>query len=272
MTVSSNPMNKGNVGKDDANFMKQILQEQATMEQIAGQTGGQKYINTNGLKEAVAKAVENGSSYYSIGYVPAAKQFDGKFRKIELRVDNSSYKLAYRRGYYADPPDKPTAHQPGAVSLILAATLHGAPPSTQILFQARVLPATDPVLQGTRLPVGPAGEMTAALKGPIHRVIVDLKVDAHGIAFEDTPDGAHRAKVEFTLVAYDADGKRLNYLDHGFQISLSPEQYTRTAAGGIPIRLALDLPAGPAFLRVAVHDLNAGSAGSLEIPVADAGP
>jgi hypothetical protein len=239
------------------------------MQQIAEQTGGQDYVNTNGLKEAVASAVENGSSYYTIGYMPGAKPFDGQFRKIELHADNAAYKLSYRHGYYADPPDKPTAHQPGAVSLIVASTLHGAPPSTQILFEARVLPSTDPVLQGSNLPEGPAGEMAATLKGPVHRVIVDLKVDPHGIAWQDAPNGAHATQIEYTLLAYDADGKRLNWLDKGFQLKLSPEQYSHSISAGIPMRMALDLPAGNASLRIAVHDLNKGGVGSLEIPVAD---
>jgi hypothetical protein len=36
---------------------------------------------------------------------------------------------------------------------------------------------------------------------------------------------------------------------------------------GIRIRLPLDLPSGQFFLRIAVHDLDAGCAGSLEVPV-----
>jgi len=38
-------------------------------------------------------------------------------------------------------------------------------------------------------------------------------------------------------------------------------------ASALPIRMALDLPVGRYWLRVAVHDLGAGRAGSLEAPV-----
>jgi hypothetical protein len=148
--------------------------------------------------------------------------------------------------------------------------LHGAPPATQILFRARVLPAGDPLLQGARIPAGPFGKMTATLKGPVHRIIVDLNVDAHGLVYEDTPDGAHHAKIEATLLAFDSEGKRVNYLDQGFQVNLNSEKYPKIMADGLPIRLALDLPAGPASLRIAVHDLNAERAGSFEVPLPDA--
>jgi VWFA-related protein len=259
--------NKPSISSDEMKAGKQRMGEQFSMQQIAEQTGGQAYVNTNGLKEAVAGAVENGSSYYTIGYVPAAHPLDGQFRKIQINLDNRDLKLAYRHGYYADPPDKPSAHNPGQTSLIVAATLHGAPPSTQILFQARVLPATDPLLKGTNLPAGPAGELTATLKTPPHRIIADLKIDPHGLLYDSSSDGALHSKVEFMLVAYDTEGQRINYLDSGFQLSLKAGQLAETMNTGIRIRLPLDLPAGRFSLRIAVHDLAAGRAGSLEVPV-----
>ena len=86
------------------------MEEQATMQQIAQETGGHEYLNTNGLKDAVASAIENGSSYYTIGYVPAARPLDGRFRKIRVNLENSDFNLAYRHGYYADPPDEASEH------------------------------------------------------------------------------------------------------------------------------------------------------------------
>lgn len=259
--------NRPSVGRDDSKFMQQLMAEQATMKQIAEQTGGQEYINTNGLKEAIGRAIQNGSEYYTIGYVPTANTFDGKFRTIQVKSAVADAKLEYRRGYYASDPDKASDHSPGKASLIRTATLVGAPPATQIPFRARILPAADPALAGTKLPTGPAGEMTASLKGPVHRYIVDFTVDAHGLAYQETPDGAHVANVEFVLVGYDAGTQRVNYLDRGFQLSLKPEYYARVLANGIPIRMALDLPEGEIRLRMAVHDLIAARIGSLEVPL-----
>jgi VWFA-related protein len=259
--------NRPSFSNDNTKFMQQLMAEQASMEQIAEETGGQEYINTNGLKEAVAKAAENGASYYTIGYVPAARADDGNFHKIQVRTENGAYKLAYRRGYYADPPDKPSAHTLDKVSLTAAALLPGAPPATQIWFTARVLPATDPLFKDVKMPDSPAGEAASALKGPLHRYIVDLKVDPHWLSFESTPDGARKATIEFVLVAYDNESRRVNYVDRGFQLNVKPDQYSRVMSSSIPARLAIDLPAGPITLRIAVHDLSAGHAGSLEVPL-----
>jgi hypothetical protein len=238
------------------------------MQQIAEATGGRAFVNTNGLKEAVASAVEDGVSYYTVGYVPS-KQPDGQFRSIRISLDNANYSLAYRRGYYADAVDKASEHNSGDTSLLLAATEFGALPSTQILFQVRTLPANDSLLEGTKLPDGPAGEMSAALKGRTQRTIVDISLDPHNLAFEESPDGMRKAQIEFTLVAYDANGKRVNYSDQGAIFNLNSEAYARMLDTNtkIPHRIALDLPAGQMFLRIMVYDLAAARVGSLEMPV-----
>jgi VWFA-related protein len=257
-----------NMTKSDASsFVNQTTVEQNSMTQIAEQTGGQAYVNTNGLKESVERIVENGSSYYTLAYVPSNKKADGKFRTVRLRLDHADYKLSYRPGYYADTPDSSAAHSAGGSSGIMAATLLGAPAATQILFQARVLAATDPMLQGVKLEDGAAGEMTAALKGPVRRYIVDLMVDPRSLLFEEMPDGARRTDIEFAVVAYDAESRRVNYLDRGSRVSLNAEQYSRMMAAGVPVRLALDVPVGQIALRVVVYDPATRRAGSLEVPV-----
>ncbi|MGB6687964.1 MAG: VWA domain-containing protein [Terracidiphilus sp.] len=253
--------------KADAEFHERTKAEHAAMEQFAEQTGGEAYFNTNGLKEAIASAVENGSSYYTIGYVPAAKKLDGKFRAIKVHVDNGGYELAYRRGYFAAAPDQTSSHDSQPPSQMTESVVHGAPAATEILFRARVLPATDPLLRGTNIPAGPAGEMASELKEPMQLTIVDVTLDSRSLALNETSDGAHHARVEFSLVAYDASGKRLNYLIRGVQFNIMREIYERTVAEGVPVRLALDLPAGESSLRIAIYDLSVGRVGSLEVPV-----
>jgi hypothetical protein len=148
----------------------------------------------------------------------------------------------------------------------MTAALHGAPPATQILFQARILPATDPELKDAKLPEGPAGELAATPKGKPQLYVVDVVVDPRGLAYEVTADGVHQAEIEFLLVAYDREARRVNYLDRGFQLKVNTDQYAQVMKTGIHLRFPLDLPAGQNSLRIAVHDLTAGKAGSLEVP------
>jgi hypothetical protein len=136
------------------------------------------------------------------------------------------------------------------------------------LFEARVLPDDAPEIKaGPKLAPGPAGDLSASLKGPAHRYVVDSLFDARSLAFNTDPKGLRRCQVEVTLVAYDRFGKRLNFADRGVALALPPDLYQRRLETGIPTRMMIDLPLGEVFLRIAVRDLIAGKIGSLEIPL-----
>ncbi len=246
---------------------KEVILEQESMQQIAKDTGGKAYFDRNDFGDAVADVVESGSSYYTLSFVPAESGLDGEFHRFKVRLDNPSYKLVYRSGYFADPPGKPSAHRADETNMIALATVHGAPPATQISFDARVLPASDPLLRGAKLTAGLIGDSAATLKGTPHRFVVDLVVDLHGIVFDTAADGSHQAYVEFAIVAYDAEGQRVNYLQHGFLLSIRPDRFAPLMASGMPVRMEIDLPEGQDSLRIGIHDVAAHRTGSLEVPV-----
>ena len=240
--------------------------EQSTMQEVAKETGGRAYVNTNDLDKAVANAVENGSNYYTVAYAPPKEHLDGKYHKIEVRLDGEhGVELAYRHGYYAEKPGASPDRQNDSSNQFVAALAHDAPPSTEILFQARVVPAADPLFKGVSIPNPPPGQMT--LKGTPHRYVIDLKLDAHSLTFNPGPDGSHRAVLELAIVAYDANGQSVNSYEHPFQLGMKDALMQKVMSSGIPLRLAFDLPAGKIGLRIGVHDLNANRAGSLEVPL-----
>ncbi len=80
-------------------------------------------------------------------------------------------------------------------------------------------------------------------------------------------------RLEIALVAYDGEGKQVNSLGHGFNVTLPAEQFERLSAAGkgLPVRLALDLPAGADVVRAVVYDPANSRIGSLEIPLQVAG-
>lgn len=109
---------KGRSDGDWMSFHKKASQERAdtiiAMEQLATETGGKAFFNTNALDQATTLAIANGSSYYTIGYSPSNKNTDGHYRRIELTV-RGNYALAYRRGYYADSEAaSPVRPEPGS--------------------------------------------------------------------------------------------------------------------------------------------------------------
>ena len=101
---SGSTFNRGSHGFADANYkwMSNTFDEHSTMQQMAQATGGKAFYDDNGLKEAVDKAVATGSNYYTLAYEPSNREWNGAYRKIEVKVDRPGVSLAYRLGYFAD--------------------------------------------------------------------------------------------------------------------------------------------------------------------------
>jgi len=247
-------------------FAQQTVAEHATMQQIAEETGGVAFLDTNDLESAVARAIQNGASYYTLAYIPETKPGDTRFHKIQVTIPEApSYHLAYRRGYVADSAAKQAS---GAQTSSMAeAMLRGAPSSSELVFKVRVLPADDPSFQGLALQPGPAGEVSPKVKGPWQRYYLDYAADLHGASLTDSADGIHHASVEFVALAYDRDGARLNAIDKAYTINLAGDKYTQVMQKGLQMHQEIDLPPGEVYLRTAVHDLNSDRIGALEIPL-----
>lgn len=244
----------------------QLDAEHSTMRQLAEETGGSAFYETNGLKQAIARAMEDGANYYTLTYTPQNKDFNGKFRRIEVKLISGKYHLSYRRGYYAQPAVAPRIGDPDPlISPNHPAIQRGAPPAVEILFKARVLPADDPVLKGFQPRPGSAG--LVAVKPPVTRYCLDYAVHMRDVNAEIGPDHLYHSALELVAIAYDPDGKALNLVDHPFQFTLKPEEYEKLLHDGLNLREEIDVPQGEVYLRLAVHDLFTDQLGSLEVPI-----
>lgn len=238
---------------------------QATMDEIAKDTGGEAYYNTNGLKDTLAHVISNGAHYYTISYTPADKRMDGGYRPIKVKLREGHYKLAYRRGYFAEEA------RPSKENILTASNdpLHplmerGMPDSTQILYKIRVLPSDhQPDAQAAI-----AGD-NPKLTGPAARYAVDFAVSTNDVDLELQPDGTRRGNLEVALVAYDHDGNILNWIVRSMNMSLKPQLYAAFQQGGVQLHEEIDVPKGDMFLRTGIYDLATGKAGTLEIPLSE---
>ena len=257
--------NPNSFAGDNSKFIQTTAEEHATMLQIAEETGGQAFFDSNAIKAAIARAIENGENYYTLAYVPADANFDGKFRKIQVTLSGQSHHLAYRQGYFADAPDAHSSN--GPLTLAANAIQRGAPASSQILFKVRVLPSDDPALKGLESQAGPAGLLADKLSGPVKRFWIDYAADMHPVARFAGSDGLHHLSIEFVAIAYDRDGKVLNVANRAFNLNLQAAQYAQIMQSGLPLHQEIDIPQGEVHLRLAVHDLSSGRIGSVEIPL-----
>lgn len=77
---------------------------------MANGTGGEFYENFNRLGEAMESLLEKTSVTYLLAYHPSKVRYDGKYRKLKVRLKKvpKGAKIVHRPGYYApDPDDEP---------------------------------------------------------------------------------------------------------------------------------------------------------------------
>jgi VWFA-related protein len=256
-------------------FQKKKGDEQLSMLAVAEATGGVAYFNTNDLKGAVAKAIDNGANYYTVSYVPPDLSFDGRYHSIDIAVDQPGAELSYRKGYDADdiaknevaPGISLTASAPEPYGNNMQASMaRGVPPSSQVLFDVRVAPSAQP-----RKPTDPplVGELDPRLKGkPLVRFDLEYFFPTRQITFTEDPTGLRKASLQFEVDAYDVYGKLLTKLSQRRDMQLTAEQYQKFIdSRGQPYFQQIDLPHGEIFLRVGILDGVSDKVGTLEIPL-----
>ena len=231
----------------------------AAMEQLAADTGGKAFYNTNDLNAAMQHAIADGSHYYTLVYSPTNKKMDGSYRRIEIKVPENKYKLAYRRGYNADDslavdtkPDADPLHP---------LLLRGIPSATQLLYGLRVLPV-DPQPAAN----APRAGKNAKLTGPTKRYSVDFMIRWTDVQLQSTADGKHTGKLQVELLAYDREGHALNWAGGTQAMNLAPDLFAAIKRSGVPAHFEIDLPANTeVFLETGVYDWATGKAGTLEV-------
>ena len=87
-----------------------------SMMTLAENTDGFAVVNTNDLGAGLRRISDDVSAYYVLGYYSTNARFDGKFRRIEVKMRPPGFKVKARRGYFSPPentaPGAPTG-RPG---------------------------------------------------------------------------------------------------------------------------------------------------------------
>jgi VWFA-related protein len=235
----------------------------ATMDQLARDTGGKALYNLNNLNQSLTEVIDNGSRYYTLAYTPTNLREEGRERKIEIKLANGRYSLAYRRSYFEDTPRDVREAEAAAVKDPLRPLMdRGMPNFTELRYRINVTPANpQPAADAAR-----AGS-NAALKAPFTRYGVNFVLSTDGLTLDPGPDGVRHGKIEVALVAYSHDGKPLNWSVRFVGLAVKPEQYEMAKKSGIPFHLEIDAPPGEVYLRTGIFDTTASRAGTLEIPL-----
>lgn len=227
-----------------------LLDSQASMRQLADETGGRAFFNRNDIDHAVATAAAEGATFYQLGFYPEQSAWDGKFHKLSVKILRPGLEVRHRRGYFATDPlkwhDNNTKPEQD-----LANALRSPVPATQLTFAARVVP---------------------------HKVgkesIVDIQfaVYTDSVAFEqeqlpDQPDVRHHTILNFVVIAVAPDGKVAVDDSKTMETHFRAETLARVQKEGIPFHMKLQVPPGHYQLHMGVRDERTGWVGTVNAPL-----
>jgi VWFA-related protein len=82
----------------------QASADQDALRQLATETGGVFYSNSNDLFKGLQQAFADGRAYYVLAYVPHHSAGDTKFHSIEVRVSGKDLDVRAKKGYWPAPP------------------------------------------------------------------------------------------------------------------------------------------------------------------------
>lgn len=211
------------------------------MREMAYETGGRAYVNTNGISQAIREVAEDDGARYTVGFYVDEASVDGKFHELKLQVDKPGVTLELPRGYFAtkDPPPSDSTY-------------------------ARILAAIQSPYNATAIPL----DITAAkLEKPKPHML--QLTGSIGIA--NLPmlaeDADHSALLEIRLVEQDAAGNVLRQAIHRMDLRLTEKQYHAYLESGVAFRQTLQPLPSTTVMRVLVREPESRQLGSVILPL-----
>src|SRR6266513_2980804 len=203
---------------------------------LAQQTGGTAIAETNDYRAPLRVAMDEVRTYYEAAYAPHIAVYDGKFRRISVRVDRADVVVHTRSGYFALPQLK-GGQQVYAYEMPLLNALNATSPPLDVAFQATAERFNDH---------GPKVEYMMTLEAPLN-----------GLTFAPQPDQKNSA-VDAALLAglKNSNGEIVEKFSKDFAVQVALDKVDAFKAGNLVQTFRTELPPGEYALEAAVMDRN----------------
>ena len=234
--------------KAEGKQSEELFQSHVAMLDLADKTGGKAYYKRNDIDNSLRDGIDDGSTYYMVGYYPQNKKWDGRFRKIEVKTRRPGINLRYRTGYFAVDRAAYLAQHPEQADIDFSQSLNLESPITSALqFRAEVNPPA-------------ADSKTVHLR---------YAIDPSEIQFTPGADGLQHAQVDCAVRAFASNDLDKSIKTEGIKMNaaLKPDALAKIKSSFFPCELKVDLPPGQYLLRLAVRDGNSGIVGSVNAQV-----
>jgi VWFA-related protein len=214
------------------------LNVQGMLGALSDETGGRLVANTNDVRPALEQAMADMSGYYEVAYDPQLAEYDGRFRRIEVKVARDGVRVQTRSGYFALPPGEGTVNFPW--ELPLARALAAKPAPRDLEYHA------------TAYHFGSEGDEVR------HTLVTEVPLAA--LTFEGG-GGTRRAHFSLMALVRDAGGHVVERYSRDSPVEVQAKDLDALRRGDAVFTRSFLLPPGRYHLEVVVYDQNAKKAG-----------
>lgn len=216
--------------------------QQETLTSLAADTGGKAFLDNNDLSLGIAQAQTDIASYYILGYYTSDPREDGKFRRVQVKLNPQvQAKLDYRSGYFA-PKQFKQFNSSDKEKQLEDALLLG-----------------DPI---TDLPLALEVNYFRLAKGTY---FVPVAVKIPGTELELVKKrGADSADLDFIGQVRDAKGKLAGVVRDNIRITLKGDSAAQIAKRAILYDSGFTLPPGQYKLKFLARENTSGKMGTFE--------
>lgn len=215
-----------------------------TMLEMAEETGGQAFVNTNDLTGAIRTAVEGSTVTYTLGFYLDPDALDGKFHALKVQVKRGGVKLRYPNGYFAYRDRREEKSNQRDRSLLTA--VQSPLQLSSIPVQVRIVRVDQPLPN------------SLSLFGTI---------DMNSVRLAKSGD-VHKGAVEVVTMEQDQTGKVLKKSASTINFRFSDAQYATYLKSGFGFHQIVQPQPDASRLRIVVEDTSTAETGSLIIPLA----
>jgi VWFA-related protein len=208
---------------------------------LSQQTGGATIAETNDLRAPLRVAMDEVRTYFEAAYSPHISAFDGKFRKITVRVDRPDVIVHTRSGYFALPQIK-GGQQLYAYEMPLLSALNATPGPADVVFQAAAERFND---HGTKV------EYMLTLEAPLKEMAFTPQADKK------------TAGVDAAILAVlkGSNGEIVEKFSKDFAVQVDLDKIDAYKAGNLLQTFRTELVPGTYTLEVALMDRNGNKVG-----------
>ncbi len=206
---------------------------QLALVELANSTGGFAVTNTNQIALPMQRVMEDIRTHYELAYTPTSTNYDGRFRKIEVRISRPHVTVQTRSGYFALPAANGETFQPFEMAALHAINARPAPadfPCEMALLKFR--------------PKAAGGEYQMAFDVPTSSLR------------PATDPRTGNGRVQFSVVALvrNSDGEVVGKISRDLTHEVSKADAAKSDENHVVYAEALELPPGRYTVDAAVTD------------------